>query len=163
MRRECRERFLRHCVLAIPAYIAARAWRTRRYACQNRYLAVSFEVGGWENVPGACAIRNFTYLVTDTCPNRLGHDLMSYKLVTSSASNHYSNPISTHCQFNTKTDFFRKFSQNAQLFSQESVFEHGIYKMCAAFSRALSLEIDAFEHTIMWHWNIKRCNNILLC
>ena len=32
--------------------------------------AVSFEVGGGENVPGnphACVIRNFTYLVRDPC------------------------------------------------------------------------------------------------
>ena len=120
MRRECRERFLQHCVLAIPAYSTARAWRTRRYACRNRYLAVSFEVGGWENIPGACAIRNFTYLVIDTCPNGLGHDLMSYKLVTSPASNHYSNPISTHCQFNTKTVFFENLVKMHNCFRKKS-------------------------------------------
>ena len=38
--------------------------RTCRDACRDRYLAVSFEVDGRENVPGipgACATRNFTY------------------------------------------------------------------------------------------------------
>ena len=52
MRRECQERFPRHRGLAIPTCITARA--------------VSYEVGGGENVPGipgACAILNFTYLV----------------------------------------------------------------------------------------------------
>ena len=65
MRRECRERFPRHRGLAIPTCITARAWRTCRGACRDRLLVVSFEVGGWENVPGipgACATRNFTYL-----------------------------------------------------------------------------------------------------
>ena len=40
--------------------------RTCRDACQDSILAVSFEVGGGENVPGipgACTIRNFIYLV----------------------------------------------------------------------------------------------------
>ena len=58
IRRECRERFPRHRRLAIPTCITARA-----------SLAVSFEVGGRENVhsiPGACTTRNFTYLVR--CP-----------------------------------------------------------------------------------------------
>ena len=58
--------FPHHRGLAIPTCIAARAWRTCRDACRDRYLAVSVEVGGGENVPGipgACATRNFTYLV----------------------------------------------------------------------------------------------------
>ena len=42
MRRECRERFPRHSRLAIPT-------------CRDRYLAVSFEVGGGENEPGILA------------------------------------------------------------------------------------------------------------
>ena len=53
----CRERFPRHRGLT---------WRTCRDACRDRWLAVSFEVGGGKNVPGipgACAIRNFTHLV----------------------------------------------------------------------------------------------------
>ena len=61
-----RERFPRHRRLAIPTYITAHAWRTCRNACRDRQLAVSFEVGGGENVPGihgACRTRNFTYLV----------------------------------------------------------------------------------------------------
>ena len=45
MRRECRDRFPCHRVLAIQ-----HASRTRRYACQDRLLAVFFEVGGGENV-----------------------------------------------------------------------------------------------------------------
>ena len=57
--------FTRHHGLAIPTCITARAWLTCRNACRDRQL-VSFEVGGGENVlgiPGACATRNFTYLV----------------------------------------------------------------------------------------------------
>ena len=46
MRRECRERFPRHHRQAIPTCITARAWRTCRDACRDRYLAVSFEIGG---------------------------------------------------------------------------------------------------------------------
>ena len=56
MHRECRECFPFHFGLAIPTCITARASR----------IAVSFEVRGGENVPGipgACASRNFTYLV----------------------------------------------------------------------------------------------------
>ena len=52
--------------LAIPTCITARAWRTCRDACRDRWLAISFEVGDGENVPcirGTCAIRNFAYLV----------------------------------------------------------------------------------------------------
>ena len=66
MRRECRERLPRHRGLAIPTCIMTRAWHTCRDACRDRLLTVSFEVGGGENVsgvPGACATRNFAYLV----------------------------------------------------------------------------------------------------
>ena len=66
MRRECRDRFPRHRRLAVPTCITARAWRTCHCACRDRLLAVSFEVGGGENVPaipGACATRNFAHLV----------------------------------------------------------------------------------------------------
>ena len=66
MRRECREHFPHHRGLAIPTCITARASRTCRDACWYRYLAVSFEVGGGENVPGipgACATRKFADLV----------------------------------------------------------------------------------------------------
>ena len=65
MRRECRERFLAP-GLAISTFITSCAWRTCRDACRGRQLIVSFEAGGEENVPsipGACATRNFTYLV----------------------------------------------------------------------------------------------------
>ena len=65
MRREFQERFLRHRGLAIPTCITARARRTCRDACRD----------GDENlpgIPGACANRNFTYLVRDSlsCCNR---------------------------------------------------------------------------------------------
>ena len=50
MRRECRERFPCRRGLAIPTCITARAWRTYRDASWDRQLAVSFEVGGRENV-----------------------------------------------------------------------------------------------------------------
>ena len=66
MRRGWRERFPRQLMLAIPTYITAHAWRTCREACRDRELAVSFEVGGGGNVlgiPGACATRDFRYLV----------------------------------------------------------------------------------------------------
>ena len=46
MRRECRERFPRHRGLAIPTCITARAWRTCRDACRDRYLAISYKMGG---------------------------------------------------------------------------------------------------------------------
>ena len=65
MRRERRERFSRHRGLANPTGITARASRTCRDACRDRWLAVFFEVGNGENVPdirGACRARNFTYL-----------------------------------------------------------------------------------------------------
>ena len=66
MRRECWERCPRHRGFAIPTCIIARAWRTCRDAYRDRWPAVSFEVGGGKNapgIPGACATRNFTYLV----------------------------------------------------------------------------------------------------
>ena len=66
IRRECRERSPRNRGLAIPTHISARARRTWRDACRDRYQTVSVEVGGGENVPGipgACATPNFTYLV----------------------------------------------------------------------------------------------------
>ena len=72
MCRECRERFPHHRGLAIPTYITARASRTCRDACRDRYLTVSFEVGCWENVlgiPGACTTRNFMYLVRGPLSN----------------------------------------------------------------------------------------------
>ena len=65
MRRECQERFPRYSGLATPTCITTPASRTCRDACRDRLLAVFFEVSGGENVPGipgACAIRNFTYL-----------------------------------------------------------------------------------------------------
>ena len=39
-----RERFPRHRELATPTCITARVWRTCRVACQDRWLAVSFDV-----------------------------------------------------------------------------------------------------------------------
>ena len=74
MHRECWERFPRHRRLANPACITARALCTCRYACRDRLLAVSFEVGSEENVPGilgACANHNFTYLVRGPWPEDL--------------------------------------------------------------------------------------------
>ena len=59
IRRECRQRFPRHRVLAIPTCITTRAYRDHK-------LTVSVEVGGGENVPGipgACTTRNFKYLL----------------------------------------------------------------------------------------------------
>ena len=66
MHRECQEHFPHHRGLAIPTCITARASRTCRDAYRDLWLAVSFEVGGGENVPGilgACATRKFTHLV----------------------------------------------------------------------------------------------------
>ena len=54
-----------------PTCITARAWRTCHDACRDLYLAVSLAwISGGKNVPGisgACATRNFTYLVRDPC------------------------------------------------------------------------------------------------
>ena len=64
-----RKRFPHHPGLAILTCITARAWR-------DRYLAVSFEVDGRENVPGipgAFATRNFTYLVRGPCRQTSRH------------------------------------------------------------------------------------------
>ena len=52
--------------LTIPTCITARASRTFRDAHRDRYIAISVAVGGGESVPGipgACATRNFTFLV----------------------------------------------------------------------------------------------------
>ena len=65
MRRDCRERFPRHRGLAIPTCITARASRMCGDACRDRYLAVSFDVGGGESVlgiPDACPTRKCTYM-----------------------------------------------------------------------------------------------------
>ena len=70
MRRECRESFPRHHGLAIPTCITARASRTLHDACRDRLLAVAFKIRGGENIPGipgACATRNFEYLVRGQC------------------------------------------------------------------------------------------------
>ena len=66
MRRECRVHFPRLRGLAILTRITTRALRTCRDACRDRQIAVSFKVGGGENVPGipgACATHTFPYLV----------------------------------------------------------------------------------------------------
>ena len=59
----------------IPTCISARARRTSRDACREFQPAVSFGVGGGENVPGiacACATHNFMYLVRSPCFNSNG-------------------------------------------------------------------------------------------
>ena len=64
MHRVGRERFPCHYGLAIPTCITARA------SCRDRKLAISFEVGGGENVPGipgTCATHIFAYLVRGQC------------------------------------------------------------------------------------------------
>ena len=76
MRRECRGRFPCHCGLALPICITARARRTCRDACQDRWQVVSFEVVGGDNVPGACATRNLMYLVRGPWMRR-GHRWVS--------------------------------------------------------------------------------------
>ena len=56
--------------LAISTCISARAWRTCRDACRDRWLGVSFVLSGAENVPGipcARATRSFAYLVRGPC------------------------------------------------------------------------------------------------
>ena len=53
-------------VVVIPTCITLCAWRTCHDAYQDRYLAVSFGVGGRESVPGIPGVwanRNFSYLV----------------------------------------------------------------------------------------------------
>ena len=59
--RECREHFPCNRGLTISTSITARAWRTCRDACQDRWLAVSFEVDGGENVPGIPGARATRY------------------------------------------------------------------------------------------------------
>ena len=71
MRRECRERFPRYRGLAILTCITVLAWRACRDACRDRLLAVSFEIGGGENVPGipgACTIVRIWQEVHDKMP-----------------------------------------------------------------------------------------------
>ena len=58
--------FSQHHGLAIPTCITARASHTCHDAYWGRLLTVSFEVGDGDSVPripGACATRNFTYLL----------------------------------------------------------------------------------------------------
>ena len=77
MRWECQERFPRHHGLANPTCITVRAWRTGGDACRDRQLAVSFEVGGGENVPGipgAYTTRNFAYLVRGPLTSTSGNN-----------------------------------------------------------------------------------------
>ena len=65
--------FFRHRGLTIPTCMTTRAWRTCRGACRDRVHAVSFGVGGVANVPGifgACATRNFLYLIRGPCHAR---------------------------------------------------------------------------------------------
>ena len=66
--------------LSIPACITARASCTCRDACWDRLLAVSFEVGGEENVPRACATRDLTYLERGPWYNKmfLAYNLQVY-------------------------------------------------------------------------------------
>ena len=74
-------RFPRHRRLVIPTCITGHAWRMCRYACRDRKLTVSFEVGGGENfpgIPGTCATRNFTYLVRFSVDS--SSDLWSHRL-----------------------------------------------------------------------------------
>ena len=66
MHRECRERFPYHRIkmkplVSDPACITARASRTCRGECRDRLIRnVGENVPG---IPGACATRNFTYLI----------------------------------------------------------------------------------------------------
>ena len=71
---------------ANPTCITARAWCTCHDACRNRKLAICFEVGVGGNVPsipGACATRNFTYLVRGPWHNAM---LRNKSIVTYSAA-----------------------------------------------------------------------------
>ena len=61
-----RERFSPPPRVSDPTCITAHASCTCRGASRDRWLVVSFEVGGGEivpGIPGACATRNFAYLV----------------------------------------------------------------------------------------------------
>ena len=70
MRRECLPRYRG---LAIPTCITARAWRTCRDACRDRLLAVSFEIGGGENIPGIPGACNPRFCVSGKRPMDLTH------------------------------------------------------------------------------------------
>ena len=89
MRWKCRERFSRHRGSAIPACTMARAWplfykKPMGFLSDSGHLRAvvhvviakwQFPVGGEENVPGipgACATRNFTYLVKGPCHDGAG-------------------------------------------------------------------------------------------
>ena len=65
MRWEGQERFSRKRGLTIPTCITARASRSCRDTCRDRYLAVCFDsmAGRRPGIPGACATHSFTYLV----------------------------------------------------------------------------------------------------
>ena len=96
MRRECRERFPCHRGLAIPTCITARAWRTCRDACRDRWLVVSFEVGGGKNVPGipgACATRNFAYLVRGPLKHFLHYWFFVKRIHRSLTDSRHKGPI----------------------------------------------------------------------
>ena len=62
MRRECRERFPCYCGLAIPICITARAWRTCRDACRDRWLAVSLKSVAGKTFPAFPAHTHLTVL-----------------------------------------------------------------------------------------------------
>ena len=88
-----RERFPRHRWLAIPTCITPRASRTCRDACRDHQLAVSFEVGGGENVPGipgACANHDCTYLARGPWQNNnspiKGWDVITHPCPTSTST-----------------------------------------------------------------------------
>ena len=69
MRRECRERFPRQRRWAIPTCITARASRTCRDACRDRWLAVSFEMGaGGKRSRHSRRMRNLQFYISGKRP-----------------------------------------------------------------------------------------------
>ena len=73
----CTERFRHHRGLAIPTCITARAWRTCRDACRDRWLAVSFEVGGGEkHSQHSTGMRNPQFYISGRRPMAVLHENM---------------------------------------------------------------------------------------
>ena len=150
MRRECRERFPCHRGLAIPTCITAREWLTCHDACLDRWITVSFEVGGGENVPGISgewATCHFTYLVRGLywldCmwwSNRLGQHGWVLQ-------NDWFNQISIlflqdYMCFSVEY-LFLKYNSN---FAFASIFRLYMNMYC---NRKCQFEINIWQHTVV--------------
>ena len=98
---KCPERFPRYRGLANSTCITPRTWRSCRYACRDRWLSFSFEVGGGETFLSFLAHAQPAIVLIWKRPMAVNDHWSSHIWLKFSCYRHYINDPTLHAIFGT--------------------------------------------------------------